>query len=155
MSCQSQNDTVECTNRETWIYNSQYGILEMCDGHAYALMHDMAPGEVRRRFKHMSMQRVTVHCTNCHMMYRIERIGINTMIGLPEYCPMCGNKTGTALPDPEMDYWEIIAEGFHLPVSILKELYDAWDKQKFVSLRDYIEDMRAQARASTASKAAA
>lgn len=140
MTCESQNTAVSCTTRETWQYVNGI-VMQLCDAHAYAIIHSVDKETVREHLTSMTVSRVTIKCDTCSSTYRLEHVGITTVVGMPKYCPHCGSKS-TAFNDPEKDYWELLSESLKLPLSITLELYDAWDNSEYKSFRDFVDAMR-------------
>lgn len=143
MTCESQNINIQCTTRTMWLYNGTYGALELCDAHAYALIHTYAGDRevIQTNLKSMATARATIQCGNCKSVFRLERVGVVTHVGMPAYCPHCGAKAN-GFNDPERDYWELLSESLQLPVSITTALYDAWDRDDYPNFGDFVKAMK-------------
>lgn len=137
--CQSQRDGT-CNNVAQFQYNSpKGGSLLLCINHAYSLMNDVG----KQFFEPLTIKRYTLHCRDCGMTVRIEKIGIEVFgqkrtllteqddelmtIRTPfAHCPSCGSMRVMCDFDAQTDYWELLAQSFNMPKPLVKLLHDGW-----------------------------
>jgi hypothetical protein len=83
------------------------------------------------------MQRLTIQCNSCHVITRAEITHPSTHVGGLQYCPSCGAHS-TAMLDPDTDTWEALSTAYHIPIPLLKQIYNMWDYIKYPSFTDYL-----------------
>jgi hypothetical protein len=87
------------------------------------------------------MARVTVKCRSCLTEFRIVTPEQTVTMLPPTFCLYCGSNDTWVHQNAERDYWEVMSEGFGLPVSILQMFYNAWhqDPEGQPKFRDYLQ----------------
>ncbi len=89
------------------------------------------------------MNKLTVRCRNCGNAWRMQPLDPLNELSNPTYCVYCGASHGCAiLPDPDRDYWEVLAAHFNLPLNILHETYRLWDPREYTRFGDFVEALR-------------
>lgn len=82
----------------------------------------------------------TLQCTSNKCLYR-STFGKypNPSIINREYrfCPMCGSDAVVTEYNNE-EYWKLLARQYKMPASILKSLYDMWDRKEHDRFHDFV-----------------
>lgn len=93
------------------------------------------------------MIRLTFKCRDCLVQFRIVVSEVPTSTLPPKYCLYCGSTNTNPSQDSEQDVWEVLSEGFGLPISLLQMFYSAWTQQPegCIRFRDYLDKVVKQA----------
>jgi peptide subunit release factor 1 (eRF1) len=88
-----------------------------------------------------SAYRQTIKCLSCDTIVRVYRVvsAPTTQIGTLQYCPVCASEA-KVLKDDDLDYWEILAENYDMPIEIIKQLYEMWDSKVHPRFGDFVKD---------------
>lgn len=87
------------------------------------------------------MIRLTIACRSCLVQFRLvvpDKVLTNKG---PQFCVYCGSQDVNPSQDTDRDYWEVLAESYGLPESILQMLYTSWvqSNEGHTKFKDYVE----------------
>lgn len=98
--------------------------------------------------------RLTVHCGDCHQIYRMVAPDHSVIAAPPAYCAYCGLHNVTVSQNSDRDTWEVYAEalGEGMTVDLVKQLYAMWIQDNMGEVRffSYINKLMVQAVANNA-----
>lgn len=89
--------------------------------------------------------RITVKCTACHSLFRLQRSIKAVTCTPPRYCVYCGSTQVGVTQDHELDADEVLAEGFGLTVENFRKVYEVWHLQfttEYPHMRDFVVYLR-------------
>lgn len=92
------------------------------------------------------LQAYYTECEGCGSRFRIERLEPQTKIGVPPFCPQCGNQCARTF-DAERDQWYTLAQAYGYEASeaganLIRQVYSLWDGREYRSFRQFVEAMR-------------
>ena len=125
-------------------------ITDLCMDHSREMFIRMEPALRGHQavMRCLLFTRVTQQCTACRSLFRTELVPPLLHKEPARFCPNCGASfpNVTTTQDPELDYWEIIAETLDLPTGLTTQIHAHWmrDRTATSAFIDYVHQIQSE-----------